>query len=357
MNRSLLIALGIFAALCLYMLTGLFGCSREEAPVADGEAPARRLMTVKVREMEAEIISREVTFSGKTAPARAVNLKAETEGKVVRIAIQRGQAIRQGEIIVEIELLDRPERLAQAQAALDQAQFEYEATLRLQQQGLRPPAQVSEALARLRGAERLVRSIELDIHHTTLAAPFDGILQERMVETGDFLSVGDPVARVIELDPLVLEGRATEFQVAFLKVGESASGQLSHGGTVKGKIRYVGSEADALSRTFLVEMEAPNPGNLIPAGVSARISVETDRVAAYRISPALIFISDEGTFGVKIVNEANRVEFFEADIVKSDPQVLWLTGLPDRIRLITVGQGFTQPGDEVEVELESGAWN
>ena len=74
-------------------------------------------------------------------------------------------------------------------------------------------------------------------------------------------------------------------------------------------------------------------------------------VKAYRISPGMISIADDGRFGVKIVNEQNRVVFVEADIVSSSPEYLWLTGLPDAIHLITVGQGFVQAGEEVEVTL------
>ena len=88
-----------------------------------------------------------------------------------------------------------------------------------------------------------------------------------------------------------------------------------------------------------------------------RVEFETEIVQAYEISPGLISIADDGRFGVKTVDADNRVRFFEADIVSSDPDTLWLTGLPETIRLITVGQGFVQPGDIVEVVPETGSNN
>jgi multidrug efflux system membrane fusion protein len=356
MNRSVLIAAGIFVVLCLYMLTGLVGCTQTEEADSEASAPAKSLMTVQVRELEATEIPREVTLSGKTAPSRVVDLKAETAGKVDFVADQRGMPVEEGALIARIEENDRRERLEQAQASLRQAELEYEAALRLKDQGLRSDSQVAEALSRLRGAEQMVRAIEIDVRNTRLTAPFDGVLQERHVEVGDYLGIGDPVARIIDLDPLIIEGYATEFEVEFLEIGEIGHALLADGHSVDGRLRYVAGEADAQSRTFRIELEVPNPNLEIPAGITAQLAVETERVSAFRISPALISISDDGEFGVKIVDADNRVRFIPADIVKSEPDALWLTGLPESIRLITVGQGFTQTGDEVKAELETTAW-
>lgn len=356
MNRSVLIALGIFLALCLYMLTGLVGCGQSDAETAVQEAPARKVMTVQVREMRAREIPREVVLSGMTQPSRSVDLRAETAGRIIRVADQRGKAVRKGDVIAEIEMNDREERLEQARAALEQARFEFEAVQRLREEGLRSDAQVAQARAVLRGAEQAVRAMEVDIRNTRLTAPFNGILQERMVEEGDYVGLGDPVARLIDLDPLVVEGEATEFEIDYLEIGEIGHARLREGLTLDGLLRYVAGEADPMTRTFTVELEVDNPGSKVPAGLTAQLAVETERVPAYEISPALISISDEGTFGVKIVDESNTVRFYEADIVKTAPESIWLTGLPESIRLITVGQGFTQPGDTVKVELDSGDW-
>ncbi len=356
MNRSVLIALGIFGALCLYLLTGLVGCGKRAAAKPEGEALGRPLMTVRVREMTAEEVAREVVMAGKTRPSRSVDLKAETAGKIIAVADLRGRPIRAGELIAAIELNDREQRLAQAEAALEQARLEHESVVRLQEQGLRSPAQVAEALARLRGAEQFLRAIEVDIRNTRLVAPFDGVLQHRWVEVGDFVGVGDPVARILDLDPLVIEGQATEFQVAYLLPGESGRAELSDGRTVAGIIRYVAAEADPRTRTFTVELEVPNPGGAIAAGLTAQLAVATEHVPAHRVSPALISIADDGRFGLKIVDESDQVRFIEADVVKADPANLWLGGLPRSMRLITLGQGFVQPGERVIAVPEQGGW-
>lgn len=357
MNRSVLMALGICVALVLYMLTGVFGCSREKPsqPLQPGER-ARQLMRVQVRDMEAVEIPREVVVTGRTVPSRGVLLKAETAGRVEWVADLRGHLVKAGEEIARLEVRDRSERLEQAQALLEQARFEYEAVQMLSGQGLRSPAQVAEALARLRGSEQAVTAMELDLEHTRVRAPFSGVLQDRHVEVGDYLGVGDPVAQVIDLDPLVVEGQVTEFQVAYVEPGEIGHAHLSGGRVLDGTIRYIAGEADPLARTFLVELEVPNPGNRVPGGITAEIRIETERVLAHRISPGLISIDDDGRFGIKIVDADDTVRFIEADIVRAEPDALWLGSLPPKMRLITVGQGFTQPGDKVEPVIETTTW-
>ncbi|MFO7725826.1 MAG: efflux RND transporter periplasmic adaptor subunit [Oceanipulchritudo sp.] len=355
MNRSVWIALGIFVALSLYMLSGLIGCSRE--PEAEKTpAPEKNLMTVEIREMEAQVIPREVVLTGKTLPSRSVLLKSETSGRVVEVTQTRGRPVREGDLLARIELNDREEQLEQARAGAEQARLEHESVLRLRDQGLRSASQVARALSRLRGAEQLLRAIELDIRNTEIRVPFDGILQDRMVEVGDYIAIGDPVAEVLDLEPLVIEGEATEFQIELLEIGELGHARLSDGTEVEGRIRYVAGQSDARTRTFSVELEIANDDGHIPAGMTARLAVETERVPAYRMSPALISISDAGSFGVKVVDEENTVRFYEADIVKTEPDAIWLTGMPETIRLITVGQGFTQEGDRVKVAEESGQW-
>ena len=347
MNRLIFIAIGICVVLSVYMLTGLVGCGGPETAEAEAE-PSIPPMRVEVREMEARVIPREVRVAGRTEPSRHIELKAETAGQMVRVAERRGEVLAEGDWIAEIDLDDRRERLEQARAALEEARLQFEAAKRLQERELRSAVEVAAVRSQLRGAEQLVRLIELDIAETNLTAPFEGILQERHVEVGDYVAIGDPVAHLIDLDPLVVAGQVTEFQRPYLHPGEVGTAQLASGETVSGTIRYVAGQADPLARTFRVELEVDNPGHALPAGVTAELAVETEQVHAHRISPGFISIADDGRFGVKIVDPEDRVVFVEADIVKTEPDALWLTGLPEQIRLITIGQGFTQEGDRVE---------
>lgn len=356
MNRSVWIALGIFAALLGYMLIGMVACSGGDADatvVADTSGPP--LMLVEAERRQAESIAREVVAPGRTEPSRMVRLRAETSGRVAAVPIAEGERVQEGDVLVELRQDDRPERLAQAEASVEQRRLEYEAALRLKERNLQAESGVAEALAALRAAEQALRAAALDLEDTKIRAPFDGVLQDRPVERGDFLNVGDTVALVLELDPLVIRADVTETQVLLLRKGEVAHAQLANGQQLDGVLRFVAPEADADSRTFRIEMLADNPDMRVPAGLSAEVLIETDPVEAYAVSPALIALNDAGQFGLKYVDEDNVVRFQEAELVKSEPDRLWLAGMPSTLRIITQGQGFVAEGERVEVQESASA--
>lgn len=356
MNRSILIAIGIFLALALYMASGFIGSdSSEERIIPD--ASGRQIMTVSVADREAQEIAREVLAPGRTRAAREVIVKAEIAGRVNEVPDLRGRGVATGDMILALEPESRPERLARSEAILEQRRLEFESAQRLREQDLQAASQMAAARAAFEEARERLRQDQLDLEKTKVRAPFTGLLQERYVEVGDFVSIGDPVAMVVEADPLIVVGDVTELEISLIKIGERAVARLMNGEVMEGRLRYVAPQADPQTRTFRVELEVANPNGRYPSGATAEIAIETERVYAHRISPALISIADDGRFGVKYVDDENRVRFVEADIVRSSPDALWLGGLPQRLRLITMGQGFTLPGDLVQViEDKSVTW-
>ena len=91
----------------------------------------------------------------------------------------------------------------------------------------------------------------------------------------------------------------------------------------------------------------PTVGLLVPDGMTADIDLPLQDVMAYRISPAILSLSDEGHVGVKSVNAADEIVFHPVSIVGDDQEGVWIVGLPDRLRLVTVGQDFVSPGQKV----------
>ena len=96
-------------------------------------------------------------------------------------------------------------------------------------------------------------------------------------------------------------------------------------------------------------MVATSPDRTLPSGISARVEIPVEIVQAHRVSPALVSLDDRGRLGVKIVDEDDRMAFYPIDPMRADVEGLWVTGLPERARVITVGQGFVNAGDPVRV--------
>ena len=119
-----------------------------------------------------------------------------------------------------------------------------------------------------------------------------------------------------------------------------------------GKVSFVAPRADVETRTFRVEVEVANPDGKIPSGISVEARIPTGSVMAQFVSPAALSLNDKGVLGVKTVDKDNKVEFHAAKIVRSDVDGVWLTGLEDEERIITVGAGFVRVGEEVRPVLE-----
>src|SRR5690606_35671642 len=123
------------------------------------------------------------------------------------------------------------------------------------------------AASQLESARVALAAARQDLARTSIVAPFDGVLEERGVELGRFLNVGDPVAVLVDADPLIVTGDVSERQIHALRAGTKGSAGLLSGGTVQGNIRYVSPVANEATRTFRVELAIPNPGNALRAGM------------------------------------------------------------------------------------------
>ena len=344
---------GVIAiAIALWVATG---SDDDTEPTVSMDEPARVTLeraAVRVRNQVAEEVVRTITVNGRTAPARIVELNAETDGRVVAIGIERGDRIDEGGVVVRLDERDRTARLAQANAIVKQREVEFDARQRLKSQSYVSDAQLQEAAALLETAKADLMRAELDIKYMSIRAPFDGALQDRMVEIGDFVSTGDPVATVVDDRTLIVSASVSEYDARFVSPGEAASAILATGEHVDGIIRYVAPVADDATRTFAVEMEVDNSAGALRAGMSAELLIPAETVFAHRISPSLLTLDDVGAVGVKIVNEQGIVEFYPADIALSTNEGVYIAGLPDAATIITVGQGFVNAGASVDGVLE-----
>lgn len=352
-NQSIFIALGVTVALALWLLsgTGATGSTRDpslEGPRADRPAITR----VRVKAIEARPVTRDVVIYGKTEAARGVTLRAEIDGRVVDIGAKRGARVAKGDVIVRLDVRDREARLKQARALVDQRTIQYQAAKRLESKNFQSQANVAEALANLEAARAEVARVEVEIANSVLVAPFDGILNTRPVEIGDFIAEGKEVARIIDLDPIVVTGDVTQRELDHLAVGLRGGAKLITGEQLQGVVRYVAAEADEATRTFRVELEVDNPDRSLVSGTTAEMRIPAETVSAHYVSPALLSLNARDQVGVKSVDDDGRVVFHPVDIVRTGVDGVWVTGLPRRVRVITVGQGFVRAGDRVEVRTE-----
>jgi multidrug efflux system membrane fusion protein len=325
-----ILAVLAFGLVVAWMLTGVFEepslvgeNTQIKAPDGGGSGP----MKVQVKRLYAEPVDRFVTVYGRTAPARESAISAETEGRVAAINARRGEQLQAGAPMITLDMRDRVARIKQAEASVREHATAYEAQSTLKDDGYVSATQIAETLAKLEAARAELVRAQLDLDNRVIRAPFDGVLQERSVEVGDFVRSGDQVATFVDNLTLIVTGTLAEQEVAAIGLGERATASLVTGQEVAGTVRYISPVADESTRTFLVELEIPNPDGRLPAGVTAEMQLAGGTVLAHRVSLAVLTLASDGTLGIMTVNDMQLATFVPVTIEKSESNGVWVSGL------------------------------
>jgi multidrug efflux system membrane fusion protein len=341
------IALIIFIALCLWVASGMLKAQNEDDS-AQGKRSEIPLVKVTVEHVNADEVTREINLYGRTEPDRTATLRSEVKGLVESVHVQEGDRVSKGQKIISLENSDYVSRLQSAKATLKQREVELKGAQSLKDQGFQSQTALAQAIANLEMAKADVVSYEFVVFKSQIIAPFDGIINERFVEVGDFLKEGDNIAILVDLDPLVISANVTEVNVQGLKTLQQATGRTVSGDLLQGKVRYISSISELGTNTFKIEVEVPNSDYSQMAGMSTELALPLETTWAMRISPAVMALDEQGNLGVKIVVD-EHVKFVPIDIVKSDSQGVWLSGMGQQADIITLGHGFVRDGDKVEV--------
>jgi multidrug efflux system membrane fusion protein len=351
-KRPWLLAVFVAALVSLWMLSGILtgrdsGADLKRAADVGSESRPD-IPSVQVSVQTAKPITRYVSVYGRSAPARSVEIKSETDGRVQSIDADRGAQVKKGQRILQLDLRDRQARLEQSRASVTEHRTAYEAQLRLQPDGYVSDTQIAETLAKLEGAKAELTRAELDLRYREIRAPFDGVILDREVELGDFVKQGDPVVSFVDNTRIIVTGTVAEQDARYVALDMLAEAKLVTGQTVQGRVRYIAPVADQATRTFTVEVEIPNPEGTLPAGVTAELQIPGGELLAHKVSPSLLSLDATGTIGVKTVNDFSQVVFHPVEIARSETDGVWISGLPETSRIIVVGQGYVNVGLEVE---------
>jgi len=353
-RNSVLIATGVAISLVIWLASGM-GTGDSDPVLNAGAGTDAELMRVAVTTSRARTLTREITVNARTEPDRAIELKAETRGVIVEIGAERGAFVAENQTIASLDMRDRSASLAEAEALIRQRELQFEAAQRLREEQFISEADLAEAEAVLVAARAAEERILLDIERTNISAPFDAIVFDRFVEIGDYIDIGDPIAELVDEDPLIVVGYVNERDVATLEASGTGTARVLDGEDLPGVVRYIAPVANESTRSFRVELAIPNPGGSLPVGTSAELVLGANEITAHDVPAALLALADDGTVGVKAVDAASRVRFHPVELVGSTDKGMLVTGLPPVIQLIVVGQGFVIDGQTViPVEPDSG---
>ncbi len=352
-RHAVWLGIGLVAVLLVgWLATG-------ESPQPASKAVERQeAVRVGLTNSRAEPIKRVVTLQGHAEPEQIVRVRAKTGGDVIETPVKEGAIVAAGDLIARLDMTDRQARLSEARAAEREARGDFEAADRLADQGFQARLQVERARAALEAARARVAAIELEIEHTRVVTPIGGVLNRQIARRGDFVAEGDPIAEVVENDPLRAVVQIPQHRVTEITEGQTARVTFFDDMVREGVVRYVSALADERTRTFLARVRVDNPDRDLPAGTSVTVAIPVEQVRAHGVTPALISQDGDGQLGVKVAEKDDgewRARFIPVKPVRADARQVWVTGLPDEVHLITLGQGFVRDGDRLDVGGTKGA--
>ncbi len=350
------------------------------------QSNAIRVVAIK---SEARTIDSAVVLRGETEADRQVEVRAETSGLVISEPLRRGTHVTAGQELCRLDvgtsaavlaeakarLLEAEARIPSAQAAvaeaearLEEAKINDNAARKLSEGGFASSTRVASTAASVRAAEAaiqsatsglestqagiesaqaLVAAAEREVERLTMTAPFDGLLESRTAELGSLMQPGSLCGTVLRLDPIRVVGFVPETDINRVQEGSLAGARLTTGQEVSGQVTFVSRSADPQTRTFRVEVTVPNGDLSIRDGQTAEIVISADGAQAHFLPQSSLTLNDEGTLGVRVVEEGNIVAFKAVDLLRDGTDGIWVGGLSENANVIVVGQEYVIEGVEV----------
>ena len=353
--------------------------------------------SVETKVFTSKLIDQSIELQGQTIHNKKIDVKSETSGNIDSIEFSRGDKVSQNAEMITISLEDRNEKLLSAKKDLERLskelilneknrdnllrqnverielyEIEYASAKQLIDKGLSSKSKLSLASfnlanakadkedikikfestlanleAQISNVKSVLKNIKLDIDKTSIKAPFDGIISEKMVEETEFISLGTPLFTIIDLDPIKIEGYLSEFDINKVSVGTKAIIEDSNGIKKNGIISFISPSAEISTRTFEITIEADNKDLSYKSGITTKIIIKGSELKAHKIPPSILTLLDDGTVGVKAVDGENKVTFFPTKTIKDTIDGMWVSGLPETVNLIVSGQEYISIGEKI----------
>lgn len=324
---------------------------------------------VVVRAHKSEEVTRRIRLTGTLTSLRESRLSSRTDGLVQNLLVDAGSVVKKGEPLMILDTELAQIALEQARAEIGQAELELAEADRLAKEveGLAKRGGFSKSEAANRQALAGVSAAKLQllslrekqvletIERHRLLAPFDGVISEKFTEEGEWVSTGDPVARLVETDNLRFDLQAPQEWVGFLQENAEVRVHLDAypGIEMKAQIATLVPVKDAVSRTFLVRLTLENGKAILSPGMSgaadivsheAREVVELPRDAVVRFpdGKAKVWLVEQGK-----VARVKSVEIKTSGLLGEKVEIL--EGIAGGELVVLQGNEGLQDGQLVEV--------
>lgn len=345
-SQAFWVALFLVLAIVGWMGSGALAPDTD-TEVTKIEETATHLVAVAVAPSKSETVTQYFVAEGQALPDRETTMRAEATGQIKEVLIKKGDLVSAGDVIARFDIAQNEADLNRAQEEQIRAKREFDNAETLVNRGVATNDRLAQARAALASAEAGLTAAQKSFENSEITAAFDGRVEALSLNVGEFVAAGTDVGHIVDNTPLTVTIQVPQQALRDIKVGQTAVVKFITGEESEGTVAFVGSSADAATRTFLAEITVANADGKVPAGVSAEIRIPTGEATAHFLSPAILSLGTDGTLGIKTVDADNKVAFQPVVIERAQTDGIWVSGLPDIASVITIGQGYVNNGEVV----------
>jgi RND family efflux transporter MFP subunit len=188
---------------------------------------------------------------------------------------------------------------------------------------------------------------------TVIGAPFDGYVTQRLVELGQNVAVGDPVMSIADMETMRVKIHISEHDYVHLDKDDPVTVMVEAFSDVSlaGRVDKIGIKADGRTNTFEIEILLDNPQFILKAGLTARVSIQTEVIPdAVIISQGSVLFREDRK-EVFVIEQGNKAVVREVKLGRVDGSLVRiLEGLMPGDNLVVSGGQYLKQGDEVVVK-------
>lgn len=333
----------------------LAACGQAGAEGPEGEAFVR-VINVEATELATRPFTDQIRLTGTVWANQDVQVAAEESGVIREILQDRGARVQAGQPLVKIDDTVLRAQVEQARAQADLASQTWERRKRLWEED-KVGSEIAYLEAKFAAEQTAanLRALSERLERTTVRAPFDGLLEDRMVEVGSMVSPGMVVGRVVDLNPVKIVAGVPERYAADVAKGSRAgvTFDVFPGEAYTAPISFVGATVNPQNRTFPIEVVMPNPKGIIKPEMVANVAVSRRELEEAVVVPQDALVRVENGYVAFVVAQRDGATVAEVRPVTLGASqgnlVVVEDGLEPGDRLIVVGHKSVADGDRVNV--------
>lgn len=368
----------------------LISCGKpgDAGPAGDGKTGENSDDEIAAVPVEAAVAKLEPIVASYTGTAtleadRQAEVVARTSGVLLRLHVEEGDIVRAGQTLAQLDAERARLELQRAEANLKRLENDFARSKELYAAKLTTTELNDKVKFELDTQRAAFDLMKLELSYTTIVAPIDGVISERMVKEGNLIQMHTALFRIDDFDPLLAVLNVPERELAILKPGLPVSMAVDAlpGRKFEGKVARVSPVVDKGTGTFRVTCEFHDETGALKSGMFGRVDIVYDRREEALVVPREAVVEEDGEASVFVViNEIPKPPAPEKgkEAPKPDPKakpkpakkvdvahvrkVATGYGSGDKVeireglkvgdRVITVGRAAVRDGTEVQI-LES----